>query len=155
MFAVPDGPLGCGDLGHGAADVDSTSPGARRRPPRNRPSQRPIDLEHSRPVAEALQAPSVAVGQPVAGHPDDLPRRQVQQDGPRRRQFIQRFHPPAGDDLTAQRAQVRNQRITDALRSAAGHRPADRVPGGCQHQRRGGARGLVQRQDRMAAMTRE
>ena len=51
------------------------------RGPRHRAVQRPVHLEHARPVAEALREPPGPWRQPVARDRDELARRDVEDDG--------------------------------------------------------------------------
>ena len=61
--------------------------------PRDRTVERPVDLEHARAVAESLGAAAGPRRQPVAGDRDELARRDVEQDGTRRRQVGERRRP--------------------------------------------------------------
>ena len=78
--AAPRLALGGGDLLERSAEVDGCGARALLRGPRDRPVERPVDLEHARPVAELLQPVAIPRRELVAGHRDELARRYVEQD---------------------------------------------------------------------------
>src|SRR5919204_3449074 len=61
--AAPGGPLRMRDLLERAADVDRRRPPTFRLRPRDRPVERPVQLESARTVAVVAQRALVAVGQ--------------------------------------------------------------------------------------------
>jgi hypothetical protein len=62
------------------------------------------------------------------------PRRQIAEDRPCGRQVVDRSHRRTGDDLSAQRTQIRRQRVGDALRATARHHPSDGMRRRREHQ---------------------
>ena len=64
-------------------------------------------------------------------------------------------HLPAGDDLAAERAEVGGQRIGDALRPAAGDRPADGVGAGQQREGEGAGDRLLEAQEGVGTHARQ
>ena len=102
---------------------------ALRRPPGDRPVERPVDLEHARPVAVALEPAPVA--RPAAGR-----RRarsswrgvDVEQDGSRRRQLVERLD-AARRSRSRRRASAGTTASASAMRCEPprGERPADGV----------------------------
>ena len=79
--------------------------------PRDRAVERPVDLEHARAVAESLGSPAAPWRQPVAGDRHELARRDVEQDGTRRRQVGERVDPMTGHHLAARRLELGDQRL--------------------------------------------
>src|SRR5207248_1140404 len=70
--AVPRGRFRRGDFLERAADVDGAGPAARFRLPRDRFTQRIIDLVHAGAVAELFQLAAVPIREPLAGQLEDL-----------------------------------------------------------------------------------
>ena len=114
--------------------------------PRDRTVERVIDLVGARAVAIALELPAIAVRQCPAGDPQERARREVAEDGARRRQILDGLDPLAGDDLAAERAQVAAQRIGEPLRAAARNRPAVRVRDCGEDEADGAGRQHIERQ---------
>ncbi len=119
------------------------------RRPGNRLAQCPVDLESARAVAVALELHAVAPRQPRSGDPQDLPRRQVQEDRAGGGKVVERAHRGAGDDLAAERAQVGGERLRDAPRAAARDRPAYGVARDGQDQPEGRADRFRERKRRV------
>ena len=113
--------------------------------PRNRPRQRPVNLEDTRAVAKAPQLRGVGRRQRVAAHAQRLTRRDIEECGARRRQFGERANGPSDLDLAAELAKIRRHRVGDRLRSAAREGPTMRVRRGGEHESDGGGRGGVER----------
>src|SRR5258706_8843604 len=132
-YGLPNGSLAGRDLWQRAAEMERRGAQAVGISPWNRSVERKIDLEDARPVAEAREPPSIALGEPVTGNGEQLAWRDV---GKRRscpRQLIQRGNGYAGDNLAAEVTQIGRERVHDALRAAARQRPAD-VVRHCRHQ---------------------
>ena len=91
----------------------------------------------------------------MAGDLDQLARRDVEQDRAGLRQLVERRDRPAGDDLAAEGPEVRGHGVGDPLRPAPGDRPADGVAGDPEHQRDGGRRPLLQREERVRRQARD
>ena len=137
------------------------SPAASRRGARSRPArragratgravERPVELEHARPVPEPAQPPPVAGRQPIAGDGEHLPRGEVEQHAAGGRQFGQVADRGAGVDLPAELAQRGSQRDRQILGATLDDRPADLVRER-GHERAVSRRGqLPQTQHRMA-----
>ena len=81
--ARPRGALGGGDLVERAAEVDGRGAGALGRAPRDRPVERPVELERARAVPVAGEAAVVALRKP--GDPAELRRGRRRRGRPRRR----------------------------------------------------------------------
>ena len=130
MLPAGDGVLRGGDLGERSRRrAPSPARAVGGVAPRDRPVQRPVDLEHARPVAEAARAGAgTGPGSRSPAIASDLARRHVEQDRPRRRQLGQGADPVAGHDL-ARRATRASASRASAIRPApaAGERPADGV----------------------------
>ena len=96
------------------------------RPPRDRPVERPVELEHAGPVAEPLEPAPVARRQPVAGEGDELLRRHVEQHPVGAVELVERDDPAPRLDLAAERPEVRGERVRDRAgsRRAANGQPA-------------------------------
>ena len=67
------------DLLQRRSEVDGPGACAFLRPPGDRPVERPVELEHARPVAVALQPAAVARGEAVAGQVEQAARRHVEE----------------------------------------------------------------------------
>ena len=153
MAPARGGLLGLGDLVERGAQVH----GARARDlgcgPGDRAVERPVELEHPRAVAKAAQSAPVEVRQARARQADELARGDVEQHRLRAavRQLVERVDPPPRLQDAAQRAQVGRERLGQALRAAARHRPPDRVRGQRQHETEGGTDRRPQRQHRVGA----
>ncbi len=78
VLAAPDGGLRGRDFGQRAAEVDGPRVCAFPRPPRDGAVEGGVDLEHSRTVAVALQAATIAAGQPLARDRHQLAGSQVE-----------------------------------------------------------------------------
>ena len=113
--AAPRLALGRGDLLERAAEVDGRGARALLRRPRDRPVERPVDLEHARPVAKLLEPVAVALGQLLARHRDELARRHVEENRFRIPELGERLDARAGLDLAAERAEVRGERVGELL----------------------------------------
>ncbi len=125
MPAAGHRPFSRGDLGQGAPEVHGRGAGHGRVPPRHRTVQRPVDLEHTRPVPVAGQRAPVAGRQPVAGDREHLAWSQVEQHHCRRRQLGEGSHRAVGDQLPTEPAQPCDQGVRKRLRPAHGQWPAD------------------------------
>ncbi|CAN5509651.1 hypothetical protein BH24GEM3_BH24GEM3_01180 [soil metagenome] len=127
VLALPRSGFRGRDLVKRTPEVHGDGPRALRGRPGDRAAERPIDLEDTGSVAVALKRMAIARGEAVAGDPQHLARRQVQENRTRRGQLVDVLYRSAGDDLASERAEVGGQRVGDALRAAAGDRPADGV----------------------------
>src|SRR5215468_256503 len=116
-----------GDLVERGPEVDRRRASALLGPPGDRPVERPVELEHARPVAVPLQPSAIPSGEAVAGEREKAARRQVKEHRTRLAQLGERLDLPSGFDLAAERAEVRGERIGDPLRSASRERPAERM----------------------------
>jgi hypothetical protein len=145
------GVLRRGDLAERAAQVDR--PGARRlgRAPRDRPVERPVELEDARAVAVPLEAPAIAVRQPVARNAQQLARRDVDQHRRGVAQLVERLDAAPGLHRPAGAAQLGGEGLGQALRSATGDRPADRMGTHAEDEPEGGGRGRAERQEGVRA----
>ena len=85
----------------------------------------------------------------MPGDPDDLTGCHVEEHRAGRRQFVERLDPPPGDDLAAERTEVRSQGFGEILGSAPDDRPADGVAGQPEDEPDGRGRPELQRQDRV------
>ena len=142
----PGDALGRRDLGERAAEVDGGRVRHRAVAPRHRTVEREVDLVGAHAVAVSLELTAIAVRQRPAGDAQERPRREVAEDGARRRQILDRIDPRVGDDLAAKRAQVAAERIGEPLRAAARNRPAVRVRDGGEHQADRAGRQRIERQ---------
>ena len=143
--------LGGDDLLERPAEVHRAGAGHLGRRPRDRPVERPVELEHPGPVAVAPEPAPVAGGQAVAREPHQLARARVEQHGARVAELGQRVDRPAGLHYAAERAQVPGERVRQPLGAAAHHRPADGVRAQQQHEPEGRARSGAQRSIEWAA----
>ena len=158
MLRMP--PLPCLALGRGnllerAADVHRCRARARLGRPRNRPAECPIDLEHTHAIPVLLQAAAVRGWQAVARNPQERTGREVAEDCARGREIVERCHWSVGDDLSAKRAQVRDERIREALGAAARKHPSGKMRRGAEHQPESGGDGVLERQHAMGCEARE
>ena len=113
------------------------------------PSSAQSILKTSHPVTKAFQLTPVAGRQPVAGNAQQLARRQVEQIVAGGRQLCHARHRLPGDNLAAQRAQVRRQRIGYALAaSRASGQPTACAEAASVNANSGGQR-LAKRQHRV------
>src|SRR5207253_2950463 len=124
---LPDRALVVRDLFGGSADVYGQRARALLGAPRDRTVQRPIDLEHTGAVAEALQLAHVARRQGITRDRGELARRDIEDDGAQRREIAHRRHTPSGLDRAAEADEVVGHGAGDRLRAAAHARPADRM----------------------------
>src|SRR5436309_3893850 len=85
--------------------------------PGNRPIERPVDLEDPGSVAVALEPSPIATGEAVARDPKQLPGRHIEKHGARGRQIVRRLDPPAEQDLTSERTEIRSKGVGDRLRA--------------------------------------
>ena len=122
--ATVDLGLGRPDLVQRSADVDGARASGTLGLPRDRLAQGPVDLDDAGSVAEALEAPPIAVGQPARRDRGERPGRRVEEDGPRRRQLGERGDRVVGDDLAAERPKLVRQGVGESLGPAADDRPA-------------------------------
>src|SRR5579863_905134 len=149
MLALPRRAFGRGNLIERPADVNGSRASAGFGRPGNGRVERPIELAHAGTVTIPLEFFPVRLGQSVARHGEKLARRNVAENRARLRQVIYRLHRFAGDDFSAERPQVGRERVGDALRAAAGNRPACHVPGNGEDQSEGSRRYPFERQHRM------
>ncbi len=96
-----------------------------RVPPRHRTVQRPVELEHARPVPVTRQHATVAGRQPVAGDFEHLSWGQVEQYRRCRWQLGERAHRGGGGQFPAEPAQPSNQGVRKCLGSTDRDRPPD------------------------------
>ena len=150
MAAGGDVGLGRGDLVERPAEVDRRRAARTVRGPRDRPVERPVDLEDARSVAEPLRPAPCPPGQPVAGDRDELARRRRRtgRHAPRGRSASV-VDPMAGDDLAAGRLQLGDERRRHGRRAAADHRPADRVGIGREDEPERGAQRAIEVEHRV------
>ena len=96
--------------------------------PRHRPVERPVELEHARPVAGSAAAGAVRGGSRSPARPRICRGVTSRRGRARRRELVERAdHAAPGLDLAAERAEVRRERVGDRLGAATRERPADRV----------------------------
>src|SRR5260370_9000361 len=76
-YALPNGSFAGRDLWQRAAEMERRGAQAVGISPWNRSVERKIDLENARPVAEAREPPSIALGEPATGNAKHLPWRYV------------------------------------------------------------------------------
>ena len=120
-----------GDLLERAAEMDGRRLRALRRPPGDRPVERPVELEDARPVAEAARA--------GGGSATAAPRRRARASwrgvtssriGSRAAELGERVDAAAGLDLAAERAEVARRarrRAAASRRGRAASRPRGRA----------------------------
>ena len=70
--------------------------------PRDGAVEGPVELEDPHAVPISAQPADVAGRQAMTGQPHDLPGRDVEEDGPRLGQLINRLDLPGGDQLAAE-----------------------------------------------------
>src|SRR3954463_6860212 len=102
--------------------------------PRYGTVERPIDLERAHTIAIFREFLFVRLRKTTAGNAREGARRQVTQDGFRRRQVLNGMDRSAGHDLAAERPQIRAKRIGELLRPATRKRPSDDVRERAQHE---------------------
>ena len=124
-------------------------PAAGFRPPGDRSSESPVDLEDPHPIAITRQPSAISGRQSVSRNGENLPRREVEEYRPRRRKLRQRGDSSTSLNRPAQLSQQRCKRVPDSLRSSTWQRPTGRVAGDAQHERVRGARRLFQRKLRV------
>ena len=146
MPAFPRGTLGCGDLVERAADVHCRRPPARLGGPRNRRRERPVDFEHPHAVSVPLQLSPVRRRQAMARNPEKRRRRQIAQDCAGVRQLVDGRHRCTGHNLSAERPQVRHERIGQVLRAPAWKHPPGQVRGRPEHESERCRDGVLERQ---------
>src|SRR5438876_1921574 len=113
MLAAPDGRLRGRDLVEGPAEVDGRGLEAARIAPRDRPVERPVDLEGAGAVAIAPEAAHVARGKGRFPDVGELRRTGVEQDDTRRREVGEGPHVSARLDAAGQRPELRRERLAD------------------------------------------
>ena len=143
ISAPPGCPLRGRDLLERRAQMDRRRARALLGAPRDRPVERPVELEHARAVAEALEPPPVAARKPLAGERDELAGRDVEQRRVRRA-------PSSASDSTCRpvsisppsdRGRRRARRRSAATRRGqAASRPSARAVRARARRRRGGSR---------------
>ena len=144
-----DGALGGDDGGRRSPEVHGAGAREFGIEPRDRPVERPVDLEDPRPVAPAGEPARVAGRQGVAGHREHLSRGEVEQHRACGGQFGERAHAVPGAHLAAEGFEPRDQRIRERLGTADGDGPSDTVrESGHEHGDAGGEQG-AQREDRV------
>ena len=149
MFSPPHvGLAGCQLLDR-SADVHGPGPPARFGLPRDRAVQRPVHLEDRRAIAEPPEPTPVPGWQRVAGDARELARGDVEQNRAGRRQVGRRVDRAGGQNLPAERPQLRHQRLGDPLRTSLDDRPPDQVRKHAEEQRDASSGEPRQRQDRM------
>ena len=84
-----------------------------------------------------------------------LARGYVEHEDARGWELVERFDPPARDDLAAQGAELGSERVCDGLGAAAGEGPPDGMRRGAQEEPDRGGERLLQRQHRMRRQPRE
>ena len=102
VSSVPRRPLRLRDLGERPAHVNRSCFGDLRCEPRNRPVERVVELERTRPIAPTLQPAAVPMWQPVTRERDQLLRRHVAEHKPACGQLAERRDVVPGLDLSAQ-----------------------------------------------------
>src|SRR5690625_949179 len=123
MAAILHGPLGAGNLLQSPPQVDSACLIALWITPGNRLVQDIVDLEDPRTISVAFEFFPVSGGKTLSGDPEHLTGCEVEQDGPRRGQFIQMIYRSAGLYLTADSLKVVGQSRCNGSRPATGQRP--------------------------------
>ena len=142
--AAPGVPLRARDLVQRAAEVHRPCAVALLGAPRDRPVERPVDLERARPVAPGTAAVR-SDQQPATREPHEFPRETSASTA--RRQLV-RLRPVT----SSRRAPRTRQASLDERRGAPGQRPPDRGPAP-PRQADTRARATLERQHRMGAVT--
>ncbi len=143
------------DLRERPAQMHRGGPRALRGAPRDRPVERPVELEYPGPVPESLHPSAVAIRKSLAGERDELPGRHVEQHPFRPGELLEIGNTMACLDSAAERAEIRGHRIRDRLRPAPGKRPAHAMRQQPEKPPERGCRRPRQRQHRVRGETRE
>src|SRR5215210_556668 len=139
MLAPHHGLLRGGDLVERAADVHCACPNDLGGAPWDRAVECPVELEDARAVAVAAEPPGVPVGQTWAGQPTQLTGGHVEQRGPGVQELVEGLDPVTHLDPAAERAQLGCERVSQPLRTAADHGPANPVRADCENDSEGRA----------------
>ncbi len=123
-----------------------------RSPPTRSP---PRATESGHPMAISLQRSAIPVGKSMTGDLEQRLRRQIEQDRSRVRHVVDRRDPRSGDDLAAERSQVRRQRVRELLGTAARNHPARDVRERVEHQSEACGKRSIERQHAVRAETGE
>ena len=144
FLTAPDRVLRGRDLFERSAEMEGRRPCASLGGPWDGPVESPVDLEDSRPVAIAPQGPRVATGQTVTRNAEDLPGSDVEQGHRCLRQLVDGLDLPTRLDLSAERTQVRHERVGEPLRPAPDQRPSVSMPEESQYEPERRGRDAVQ-----------
>ena len=115
------------------------------------PSSAQSTLNARHPVSIAFQLAAVPGRKTMTGDSQERPRREIAQDGSRRRQLVDRLDRSAGHDLAAERFQMRRERVGQPLRTAARRHPACDMGHHAKHEPERGARPPIERQHGVGA----
>ncbi len=126
VLAAPDGGLAGGDLVERAADVNGRGVEAARIAPRDRPVERPVELEDAGAVAVTAEPAEVVGGKERCADRGELRRAGVEEHDTRGRKIGERANRTSGLDRSAQGAEVRGESLADGLRSSRGDGPSRR-----------------------------
>ncbi len=154
MVASGNRGLAGGDLREGAADVHGAGAAALRRPPRHGAGEGIVELEHAGATPEAAKRAAIAPRE--AGTRDALEARRigVEEDGALGAEAIEGIDAIAHRDLASERAQGGRERVGDALRASASHRPPRGVGGSGEDERERGGERRVEPQEGVRRKTR-
>jgi hypothetical protein len=155
VLGPPGRGLGHRDLVERATEVYCRRGGAGGGPPRDRPGQRPVELERGGSVTECGEAAAIGGGEPVTDDRQELPGRHVEEHRPRGRQVGGGAHRAGRLDRPAEVAQARGERVGDGAGPAPGDRPPSGVPGDLQGEPDGRRRRGVEREDRVGGVAGE
>src|SRR3989449_7602235 len=106
MLSAPNRGFGGRDLVERAAEMNGRGFQAAGVSPRDRPVERPVELEGAGPVAVAAEPAHVARGQDRLGDVGELRRARVEEDDPRGREVAEGADVPAGLDPAAERPEI-------------------------------------------------
>ncbi len=155
VLSARDGGLTGGDLIQRAAEVDGPGPQALLGAPRDRPVEREVHLEDARSVTVPFEGAFVSFGEVLPCNVQKLARRHVEEDRPGFRDLFHGADPDAGEDLTAQRDQVRGEGVGYALGPASRQGPAEGVTQSAEDHPEQRARPFLERQKRVGGVARE
>jgi hypothetical protein len=147
--SAPDLPLRSRDLLERAAEMDDARAAARLRRPGNRRVERVVDLVGRGSVAERLELRAVAGRKPVARDRDELPRRDVKQDGARGRKLVERSDAAPRLDPASMIAEHARERLDHGLRAAPREGPAVRVRRRAEDRAEGGGDPALEGKERV------
>src|ERR671931_1543558 len=107
--------------------------------PWNRRTERIIDFENPGCVSKRFQSSAIPSRHLLAGDAQELPDRNIQENGARFRQVVQIFNTMINLYFSAQHTKIIGERICNLLRTAAWNWPAHSMPRKSQDQTKCGA----------------